>query len=193
MVVGNCVQLGPVLRHGGLPEQIFHALVNAQCFQRFRHFRLKTQNRCSDTELCEYQHKIGYGEIPTVDGVPHSERPAGRIRLPISVFHAYEATPENIAAQRVWAHGDVNSRDPDAPLKSAIITALVARAEEHNNALLDILQGAERTYQSRDITRPARDGGDSVEAMQLSANAAGLADEGSIPPSRLRLKVGHYC
>lgn len=189
LIVGNCAQLGPVLRGLGLSDQIHHCIVRAGTFGQFEHFRLNGQMRCKDPELRAALHAIGYGELEAIDGVSYAERPAARVRLPTELFPAVAATDENIEALRSWVHPDVSPDNPRPALRGAIVCSLVSRAQEHNEAMLKRLPTESHIYASRDVSKPVRDGDAVFEGVELTENTSRLCDEGSIPPSMLELKV----
>lgn len=188
LIVGNCAQLGPVLRGLGLSDQIHHCIVRAKTFALFQHFRLNGQMRCKDPELRAALHAIGYGTLQAIDGVPYDERPAARVRMPTDLFPAVAATDENVEALRNWVHGDGDPAGERA-LRGAIVCSLVSRAQEHNGAMLDRIEGDARVYASRDVSKPVRDGDAAFENVELTEKTSKLCDEGSIPPSQLELKV----
>lgn len=189
LIVGNCAQLGAVMPGKGIAEQIAYSLQRSRHWTRFVHLRLTGQMRCHDDELRRAIHAIGYGEWPTLDGRSHYEAPLAKIRLPYHLFPAKPATPENILAARLWAHGDVSVPLAHKTMTASITCATNALADEHNHALLDQLQGAQHVYHARDIVKPA-EGVNDVHAVHLSTDATRLLHASGVPPADLRLKVG---
>jgi hypothetical protein len=61
MIVGNCAQLGTVMPGADDATLIASAIVNAQTFGRFEHYRLTGQMCMSDSELRDAVHSVGYG------------------------------------------------------------------------------------------------------------------------------------
>ena len=54
----------------GVADQNTRAIVSAETFCNFTHWRLTGQMRCRDDELRQAIHDIGYGDTPPLGGVP---------------------------------------------------------------------------------------------------------------------------
>lgn len=190
IIVGDTRQLGAVLRKdSSVAAQIQHSVTSAPCFAHFKHYRLTAQHRCQDAELFAAIEKIGDGEWPTVSGESHEVEPAQRVRLPRDLFPAWEATDANIDELRRWVHGDPDERTADEALRGAIVTATVTAAEEHNHAMLALLDGEAHVYDSIDRVKPVRDGVQPFEARIITPETAKTFRGSGIPPPDLQLKV----
>jgi hypothetical protein len=189
MIVGNCAQLGPVIPGADDATTVEAAIVNAVSFPSFRHFRLTGQRRMTDVELRAAVHAVGYGTWPSVDGGSHSTCAAQRIRLPVSMFPAVSTSDSGLEHFQRWVHGDVAAQRPDR-LQGVIVCSTNARADEHNLAFLDRMDGSMKTYGSRDEVVPVRDGAQAFESAHISSDAARAFNQPGIPPAELSLKVG---
>jgi hypothetical protein len=105
MIVGNCAQLGAVLPGADDSTLIASAIVNADTFQRFKHFRLTGQMRMLDSDLRDAVHSVGYGTWPSTSGGNHHTCAPQRILLPTALFPAISDAATGIQDFRMWVHG----------------------------------------------------------------------------------------
>ena len=189
MLVGNSAQLNAVIKGADLATQVAFSLPQAKCFERFETFRLTGQQRCRDEELRRALHDIGYGSCATVSGQSFVDCPKQRVRLDRRLFHAKVASDENIAELRRWAHGDVNARDPLEVLQGAIVCATNDRANEHNDALLDELDGDAVTYIARDEVKNINVGDQDFEGVRFTEEHSRLLNDDTNARGEIRLKV----
>jgi hypothetical protein len=187
MIVGNCAQLGAVLPGADDSTLIASAIVNADTFKRFKHFRLTGQMRMVDSELRDAVHSVGYSTWPSTSGGNHNICASQRIQLPTALFPAISDVSTGIHDFRKWVHGHYIAGSPP---EGVIVCSTNARAEEHNLALLDDLPGDARTYTARDEVIPVRDGNQAFEGAHISSDCARAFNQSGVPPSDLILKVG---
>jgi hypothetical protein len=191
MIVGNCAQLGPVILGKGLPELIEWNITRAACWDRFEHLRLTGQMRCKNQRLRQAIHDIGYGCHPTINGVPHSVCPMARVRMPTDLFPAFPADAKNLAEQRAWVHGAVNAPTAVSSMQACIVCATNALAEQHNNVLLDMVQGPVTEYKARDeVIRIDDRSKAQFDTSHLTDATSRLINKAGTALHTLRLKVG---
>jgi hypothetical protein len=185
MIMGKCTQLGPVLPGADDSMLIASAILNANTFGRFDHFRLTGQMRMTDSDLHDAVHSVGYGTWPSTDGGDHLTCASQRIRLPTTLFPAISDKGNSIHDFRQWVHGRYM---PSSAPQGVIVCSTNARAEEHNLAFLDLLPGEDQTYTAHDEVVP--DGEQAFKSAHISSDAASAFNKSGIPPAHLLLKIG---
>jgi hypothetical protein len=186
MIVGNCAQLGAVIRHADEATLIASSIVNASSFAAFHCIRHVGQMRMTDTELHNVIHAVGHGSRPCIHDGDHHTCDAQRVRLPVSIFPTVCATGTGLEQFRLRVHPDV----ADARLSGTIICSTSSRAKEHKLTFLDRVHGAIHTHTARDEVVPIRDGDQAFERAHISADAVREFNGSGIPPSELALKIG---
>jgi hypothetical protein len=187
MIVGNCAQLGAVLPGADDSTLIASAVVNADTFERFKHFHLTGQMRMLVSDLRDAVHSSGYGTWPSTSGGNHHACASQRILLPTALFPAISDAATGMQDFRMWVHGQYVAGSPP---QGVIVCSTNARAEGHNLALLQNLPDDARTYTARDEVLPVRDGNQAFESAHISSDCARAFNQSGIPPSEVVLKVG---
>lgn len=165
--------------------QIAYALNKAGVWNRFQHMRLDCQKRVRNHELWEVQHAIGYGLYETVSGQSHNVCSTQRVRLPRRLFPADVATPEaiNSARNEVFAA----SKNHNAQMNAAIVCATNALADEHNDTLLEKLDGDCKQYAARDVIKHNGEPLETFNSTNCTSEMAPAFDAPGTAPAALRL------